>query len=164
MLQYKRVGFCSELIRLYCCAFFFAIYHLVLMAVKYKEEWVIFCKMCLLGVDFYHRIFCELTLFCMYLKDGTFKWKTNCISNRCAVPYPSIKGHRGNSPKVIFLIGGAQHSVRIAPHPSPCNPIVSYLNSLFILICLMSIGLVVPVIVRHCTHVRLFFLKVERQI
>ena len=108
-------------------------------------------------VDFYHRIFYEMILFCMYLKDGTFKWKIKCISNRCALPYPSIKGHREKSPKRIFLKGGAHHSVCIALYPSPCIPIASSLNSLFIRVCPMSIGFVVPELSsRHCTHVRLF--------
>ena len=52
--------------------------------------------------QFFDRIFCELILFCMYLKDDKFKWKAKCISNRCAPPYPSIKGHREKRPKRIF--------------------------------------------------------------
>ena len=31
---------------------------------------MLFCKMCLLHVDFHHRIFCELMLICMYLNPG----------------------------------------------------------------------------------------------
>ena len=165
MLQWKRVDFTQNWSDFTAVRFFITICRLVLMSVKCKEEWEIFCKMCLLHVDFYHWIFCELILFCMYLKDGTVKWKTKCISNRCAPPYPSIKVHREKRPKRIFLIGGAHHFVRIALYPSPCYPIASSLNSLFIRVCPMSIGLVVPELSsRHCTHVRLFFLNVERQI
>ena len=55
------------MVRLYCCAFFITICRLVLIPAKYEQEGVIFCKMRLLHVDFYHRIFHELILFCMYL-------------------------------------------------------------------------------------------------
>ena len=54
------------------------------------------------GCDCDHQICCELILFCIYLKYGTLKWKAKCISNRCAPPYPSIKGHREKSPKRTF--------------------------------------------------------------
>ena len=125
---------------------------------------MIFCKMCLVHVNFYHRMFCKLISFCMYVKDGTFKRK-KCISNRCAPLHPNIKGHREKRPKRIFLIGGAHHSVRITLHPLPCYPIPASSNFIFIRVCPMSIGLIVPELSSpHCTHVRLFFLNVEHQI
>ena len=70
-------------------------------------------------VDFYHGKFCELILFCMYLKDDTFKLKTMCISNWCAPSYQSIKGHCEKNPKHIFLTGGAHQSVHVKLYPSP---------------------------------------------
>ena len=124
---------------------------------------MIFCKMCLSHVDFYPRILCKLILFSMYVKDSIFKWKTKFISNRCAPPYPCIKGNREKRPKRRFLIGGVHHSVRIALYPSPCYPIASSLDSPFIRVCPIPIGVVVLSISlvsfgRHCTHIRLFSL------
>ena len=92
-------------------------------------------------------------------------WKTKCISNMCAPPYQSIEGHGEKLPKLLHLIGDAHHSVRIVLYPSPCKPIATSLNSLSIRVCSMSIGFVVQELSsRHCTHVRLFFFNVERQI
>ena len=103
-----------------------------------------FCKICFLHVNIYRRIFSELILFYMYLKDGTFKWKAKCVSNRCAAPYPSIKEHREKRPKLMFLNVGAHHSLSVAFYPTSFTPFASSLNSLSIRVCPMSIGLVVP--------------------
>ena len=129
---------------------------------------MIFCKMCLLHAIFTIAYFCKLISFCMHLKCSTFKWK-KCISNWCPPMYPNIKGHREKRQIggvfYIFLIGGAHHSVRIALYPLPCYPIPSSSNFLFIRVCPMSIGPIVPELLsRYCTHVRLFFLTFERQI
>ena len=126
---------------------------------------MIFCEMCYLQIYFHRRIFCELILFFVYIKDNTFMWKTKCISNLYAPPYPSIEGHREKLPKLLYLIGDAHHSVRTALYPSQCKAIASSLNYLSIRVCPMSIGLVVPELSsRHCTNVPLFFFNVERQI
>ena len=76
-------------------------------------------------VYFYRRIFCELVYSASVFKNGTLRGK-QCVSNRCAPPYPSIKGHREKTFKTVIFNRRCEPLCTLALYPPPCNPIVLF--------------------------------------